>query len=175
MRILTIFFSLLVQSQLWATSQFNLEKALKTELNRQFKSKSFTISVINLPDNIVVQGKFYKIDVSEDHKLKYIYIGRINTTRVTIQANDTDDYLDYFILYDSLKTVRLVKIYKFNSSHGEGVTSQGWLKQFIGHNTQKSLNVGKNIDAIAGATISVNKLTFDIQSKTRILNDLRAK
>ncbi len=45
--------------------------------------------------------------------------------------------------------------------------AKGWLKQFTGYDGSDTLEVGKNVDAISGATISVYGITLDVQMKTR--------
>lgn len=55
------------------------------------------------------------------------------------------------------------------ATHGHEVSAKGWLKQFIGYNGNESLQVGKNVDAIIGATISVYGITRDIKEKTVLL------
>jgi hypothetical protein len=144
-------------------------KQLKREIKKYFPDEKYVLSEIPLPAKFPVQGNFYKIS-SGIEKLKYIYIGRVITMRGNGKSSaDNGEYFDYFILYNSLREVHAVRIFNYQASHGEGITSVGWLKQFNGHNSKKMLEVGKNIDAISGATISVNNITFDIQSKTRIL------
>jgi Na+-translocating ferredoxin:NAD+ oxidoreductase RnfG subunit len=48
--------------------------------------------------------------------------------------------------------------------------ARSWLKQFKGADKNKTLKVNKNIDAIAGATISVYSLTDDVNLIIRNLN-----
>jgi hypothetical protein len=100
-------------------------------------------------------------------------MGRLITGRSGNSVDsEVSDFLDYIILFSPLFQVLKVKIVRFNSTHGTEVCSPAWLKQFIGYTPAKSLMVGKNIDAISGATATVNGITFDIQSKTKILNEI---
>ncbi|MCG8701745.1 MAG: FMN-binding protein [Bacteroidales bacterium] len=128
-----------------------------------------------------VQGKFFKIN-SDKSQYKYIYTGRVNSCRaggcsisVEQPMDAKSEYFDYFILFDSAKTVQLVKVYDYKATHGHEVTAKGWLKQFISYDGSKSLKVDKNIDAISGATISVYAITFDIELKTQILQGITTK
>ncbi|HCY41547.1 MAG TPA: FMN-binding protein, partial [Prolixibacteraceae bacterium] len=50
-----------------------------------------------------------------------------------------------------------------------------WLKQFQGYDGTRPLTVGKSIDAISGATVSVFSITDDIQEKTRLLKKIVSK
>lgn len=130
----------------------------------------------------ILSGKFYRVpDNPKSLKTKYIYIGRVNTCRtggcksINNQPNENNsEYFDYFILYDSACTILKVKIYNYQATHGQEVTTKNWLKQFQGYKGSE-LTVGKNVDAISGATISVDAITFDIEHKTGILKLLITK
>ncbi len=147
------------------------EKPLRAELKRFIPNNEYTLSEIKTPDKYKIDGNFLLIESKADTKAKFIYTGRVITSRGS-SKNETADYFDYFIIYNSKQAIEKVKIFNFQSSHGEAVTSAGWLKQFVGYNGQILLSAGKNIDAISGATISVNNLTFDIQAKTKILLEI---
>lgn len=139
---------------------------------------------IILSDSIIetlrIKGKFFSIADEKNNKSnKYVYVGRINSCRAggcSISINSTEEgefeYFDYFILFDHAAKVELVKVYNYQATHGQEVTAKGWLKQFSGYSGEKKLNVGKNIDAIAGATISVYAITADVKHKTAILKKL---
>ena len=108
--------------------------------------------------------------------VKYVYVGRVNTCRTggcSITAYEdleqTKEFFDYYILYSATATIRNVKIFNYQSTHGQEVTAKSWLKQFANYNGKEPLVVGRNVDAISGATISVDATSFDIECKTKIL------
>jgi len=76
------------------------------------------------------------------------------------------------VAFDSNLLVQYVKVYNYQATHGQEITNKGWLKQFQGYDGSRSLTVGKSIDAISGATVSVQGITTDIQEKTRILKQM---
>ena len=76
------------------------------------------------------------------------------------------EYFDYFIIFNSEKVVESVRVYNYQATHGQEVSSPGWLRQFVGYMGKQSLTVGNEIDAISGATISANAITHDIQLRT---------
>lgn len=126
-----------------------------------------------------VDGKYFRVIKKNESQYKYLYIGRVNSCRAGGCAQSVDEfnnvgseYFDYFIFWDSTKTVQLVKVYNYRATHGQEITAKGWLKQFIGFVDGDALEVDKNIDAISGATISVYAITDDIQAKTRLLKNL---
>lgn len=152
-------------------------KPLFKELSKYSKLESIELKEIPRSDAKYYNGKFFKIiNTLNNYPLSYIYIGRVNSSRGSGSSIDNkysdydqNEYFDYFIFFDKSLSVVLVKVYNYQASHGQEVTSTGWLRQFIGYNGAKSLNVGKEVDAISGATISVNGITTDIKHKTEIL------
>lgn len=128
--------------------------------------------------NLDERGEFFTLK-AEDQLVNYLYVGRVNSCRATgcsvnmnSVPNESYEYFDYYILFDEDKSVISVRIFNYAATHGQEVTSKGWLKQFVGYNGSKDLVVGKNIDAISNATISVYGITEDIQSKTQLLNSI---
>jgi len=170
-----------------ATSQNDIDykhKSIFRALQKINQSENTDLKEIEIPDSIQenfrIHGKFF---TSTDHNnnsfVNYVYIGRVKSCRAggcgisrPLSANEDQEYFDYFILFDKEKNVKLVRVYNYQATHGQEVTSRGWLRQFIGYNGSDDLLVGKDIDAISGATISVYGITFDVQLKTEILKIL---
>ncbi len=127
---------------------------------------------VTIHSNNPLPGQFFSTPTT--HK-KYIYVGRVNSCRAggcsinNDSNNGPSEYFDYFVLFNEKGEVELVKIYNYAATHGQEVTSRGWLKQFYGHSPEENLEVGKDIDSISGATISVHSLTKDVNEKTRLL------
>jgi len=159
----------LLPFQIMASAPFSsFEKPLQAELKRFMAGAEYTIKP--MPSKQSSSGVFYEL-VGKQISIKYVYTGRVETARGGQGDGASADFLDYFILFDAHKIVQKVRIVKFQSEHGQAVTSAGWLKQFVGYHTKKSLEIGRNVDAISGATLTVNKLTFDIKSKTHLLTN----
>ncbi len=172
---------------MYATSQTEINYRHKTLIRSLEKEGITDISAIKeyaIPDSISSQqsihGKYFQVDSSIASQCKYIYIGRVNSCRAGgcsntnyISEEGTSEYFDYFILFDNKKSVQLVNVFNYQSTHGQEVTAKGWLKQFIGHNGSEPLRVDKNIDGIAGATVSVYAIIHDVELKTEILHELR--
>ncbi len=128
---------------------------------------------------LAIMGKYFEIEIENKNHFKYIYIGRVNTCRSggcaisnNLSQEDNSEYFDYFILFDKTFAVQLVKIFNYQASHGHEITANGWLKQFVGFNGNEELTVGKDIDSVSGATISVNTITSDILHKTELLKNI---
>jgi hypothetical protein len=174
---------------LWFPENNNLPKGLDFE-DKTLKKELLKVSGIDNADwkeipvseSLVasgpIQGKFLVLTEQNDLK-KYIYIGRVNSCRQGGCSNpaqaltiETPEYFDYLIVFDSHFSVTQVKVYNYQATHGQEVANKGWLKQFQGYDGSRSLTVGKSIDAISGATISVYGITTDVQEKTRLLKML---
>lgn len=187
MNLKTIFLSVI--STVWlmsALAQTAIEYQPKALLKTLQKSGITNVSQIKecaLPESTDLQqtyhGKFFQIATNNASHYKYIYVGRVNSCRAggcsithNVANKGSSEYFDYYILFDNNKTVKTVKIFNYQASHGQEVTAKGWLKQFIGHNSSETLQVDKNIDAISGATISVYAITTDISIKTVLLQGI---
>jgi hypothetical protein len=123
--------------------------------------------------------RFYILNnVSISQVVKYIYIGRVLTCRSggckdNYNNNETSgyEYFEYFMLFDSLGTVKKVKIYNYQATHGYEISAAAWLKQFIGYDGSSNLHPGKQVDAIAGASISVQAISTEIMNRVRCLGN----
>lgn len=162
-------------------------RKINKEIEKLWGVEQASIKEISIPDSIkngnYIQGKYFvvtdKLNVSQ---INYMYIGRVNSCRVggcsipmDSHKNFESEYFDYFILFDSAISIQVVRIFNYAATHGHEVSAKGWLNQFSGYNGSDTLQVGKNIDAISGATISVYGITEDVQLKTQILLKLNNK
>jgi len=124
------------------------------------------------------KGKFF-VNGNADSDVTYIYVGRVYTCRADgctlqpdIKGGMSAEYFDYFMFFDATLKIKLVRIFNYEASHGHEITARGWLKQFENYDGSKHLEVGKNIDAVSGATISVYGITHDVQLKSEMLRKL---
>ena len=74
--------------------------------------------------------------------------------------------ITFVVFFDSLGLVKKSHIIKYREPIGGDVSNQHWLNQFFGKSIQSNFKVGKNIDGISGATISVNAVTRGIHRST---------
>ena len=127
------------------------------------------------------KGKFFKVAENlKASEVKYVYVGRVNSCRaggcsnsgISTPGNLDSEYFDYYIFFDTAKTVKQVEVYNYEATHGYEITAKGWLKQFIGFSGKDTLLVNKDIDGITGATVSVYAITSDIQQKTKLLKSM---
>ena len=177
--VLVFLFLCFIQGSLKAQAEMELHpKILEKEIKRLNgdTNRISELAASSLATSQLVSGRFYTITTPlEASPVKYAYVGRVKTCRsggcsvVTEYHDKESEYFDYFILYDSACSIRLVKIYNYQATHGQEVTAKSWLKQFIGYHGEAELLAGKNVDAISGATISVHAINYDIEYRTGLL------
>jgi hypothetical protein len=174
---------LLITTCLNAQTNFDYYPVTLQKELRKLSAGSVNLKELPLSAEISGQidvGKFYKVsDYSTSSPVQYVYVGRVNTCRAggcnvrnsSINENG-GEFFDYFILFDSKYAIQLVKIYNYKATHGQEITSKYWLRQFKSFAGDNILKVGKDIDAISGATISVDAIIFDIENKIRLLGQV---
>jgi hypothetical protein len=183
-KLFIILFSFWVTAGPLLPKSFDFEdKTLRKELQKIGGTEHPEWKELSVPSvltaNSAFQGKYLALSGTADNLKKYVYVGRVNSCRqggcsgpTEILSIETPEYFDYLILFDSSASVQLVKDYNYQATHGQEITNRGWLKQFQGYNGGRSLTVGKSIDAISGATVSVQGITTDVQEKTRLLKKM---
>jgi len=155
-------------------------RLLHKELSSIFGSGDYSMTEFAGEDvsagSSLTSGKFFSIRSAEGENI-IVYIGRVNSCRAggctnpSLTGMDAEsEYFDYFILFDSERRVKLVRVYNYAATHGQEVAVKRWLDQFAGHDGAKPLRAGKEIDGISGATISVNSIVADVNEKIMLLN-----
>ena len=151
-------------------------RKISKSIEKIWKTDNFRFKEMDLKNEYpcITYGLFLKV-VSQNELLGYLYSGRVNSCNAggcSVEANTTEltfEYFDYYVLMDSNKQVIWVKIYNYQATHGHEVMSRGWLNQFRGIEPGESLQFGKDIEAISGATVSATAITEDIQQVLKCL------
>ncbi|SMO33776.1 FMN-binding domain-containing protein [Saccharicrinis carchari] len=149
-------------------------RTLKKEMEKNWGAKLDDLIQMEMAAGTSLEGQFFTV---MKPNTKYVYVGRVNSCRsggcnISTESQGSSEYFDYFIFFDAKANVELIKVYNYAATHGHEVMAKGWLKQFKGYNNSKELRVGKNVDTISGATISVNAITEDIRQKTNLIVNL---
>ena len=79
---------------------------------------------------------------------------------------------DYFIIYNNSAEILKVEILNYRESQGFEICNKRWLKQFIGNNSDSEFEFNSKVDAISGATISVNSLRTSVFKQTQNLKSI---
>ena len=70
--------------------------------------------------------------------------------------------ITFLIILNDLGEIEHSEIIKYREPYGGEITSNSWTNQFVGSTTKSEFKVGRDIDGISGATISVNSVTKGI-------------
>jgi len=126
----------------------------------------------------VEDGRFFGLLHGAD-TLGYVFVGRANSCRSggcfaeesgnKPMPNLQFEYFDYFIIYGSRKQIKRIQIYNYQATHGQEVMSRGWLNQFKGYEGKQTLEYGKDVEAISGATVSAMAMIDNLQLITTCL------
>ena len=152
-------------------------KSISKEINRLWNINDDRTELVSLNNKGLFMGKFFEVNGNEK---KIVYIGRVNSCRAGGCSIDTNtkgpsEYFDYLVCFNEKGIVEGVKVFNYAATHGYEIVARGWLKQFSGYSAEQKLEVGKNVDTISGATISVFAITNDVKLKTQLLSKYLSK
>lgn len=153
-----------------------LLKILKKHGVSSFKA----LTPLAIPHTGPTPGKFFRINEPEA-TVRFAYVGRVNSCRAGGCSKPDGaaptpeeleyEFFDYFLLFDDQARVQAIRVYNYSASYGYEITAPGWLRQFVGYAGERELIVGKDVDAITGATVSVYAITADVEAKTHLLKE----
>lgn len=81
--------------------------------------------------------------------------------------------ISFMAVFDSSGVIRSGTIIKYRESVGGAVQNKNWLAQFTGRSGNSGFTVGRDIDAISGATISVHAVTRGMHKLSLIFSFIR--
>lgn len=141
----------------WTLSQDN---DLLTKKEQKFASRIFESELyaekLNTPDRVYLM-------TNQDILAGYLLM---------TSAKGRYDYFDYIVAYAPDLSVLGLSILVYRSSHGAAICQKGWLGQFEGY-AGEELTLGKDIDAVAGATISATSIVKDMKRTHQLMIDLK--
>ncbi|MGB0981931.1 MAG: FMN-binding protein [Winogradskyella sp.] len=147
-----------------------LQKKVDKVIKSTFEVETFSLQPISISAETDKElpskfgnDTFFEIKNSEN-RLGYAYISKA--------PSKTAQY-DYLVVLDTELKVVKAKVLIYREEYGGEIGSRRWLNQFIGITKDDQLRYGDNIDAIAGATISVRSMTNamnDLMQSLKILN-----
>jgi hypothetical protein len=93
---------------------------------------------------------------------------------LSTSAKGRYDYFDYGVIFSKDKTLLKVIVTVYRSTHGAAICQKRWLSQFEGYHGGK-LELGSDIDAVSGGTISATSMVKDIQRCQLLISSLDSK
>ena len=131
--------------------KFNISAELKNNIERECEQKFFQ-------DNVIYW------EIEDDDELKYIAIID-NVYGKTLP-------ITFLVIFNLDGSIHSSTIVKYREPHGGEVSGENWLSQFKGKNKSFSFDVGEDVQAISGATISVNSVTRGIKKLTILFSEI---
>ncbi len=158
MKFLSLIFCLISFSWVFSQEYVDLTKKEQKFVKGVFQ-EDFTAEVIVLRDqDIELAGLKWDDDRIYLLRQKDEVLGYLLSTR----AMGRYDYFDYLLAFSPDLSVRGLTITVYRSAHGAAICQKKWLSQFEAY-IGEELTLGKEIDAVAGATISATSLVKDIK------------
>jgi len=108
-----------------------------------------------------------------DQLFQIIQGGEVSGYMLRTSAKGRFDYFDYNISYTPKLEVKGLLVTVYRSTHGAAICQKKWLSQFEGYAGGK-LVLGKEIDAISGASFSAQSMVVDIQRCHALMTELQA-
>ena len=75
------------------------------------------------------------------------------------QAPSKFHKFEYYIIFNNKADLLKIEVLNYNENYGAEICNKRWLKQFQKINTSSFLTYNNSIDAISGATISVQSIS----------------
>jgi hypothetical protein len=168
MRYISLIFCLVSFS--WAFSQ---DHNLLTKKEAKFVSRTFqegsTAEALMIPDkDSAIAGSHLDGDRVYLLRQQDMVLGYLLSTR----AMGRFEYFDYLLAFAPDFSVLGLTITVYRSSHGAAICQKKWLSQFEAY-AGEELTLGKEIDAVAGATISATAIVKDMKRCYQLMISLK--
>lgn len=170
-KIITVFIALIAIGASGAYSYLPdyLTKKMARQLSKIY-DKNIVSKEIEVSDDLALNHQLFELyrgDSLEGYSIISRGLGcKVGGCDKPDKKTESFEQFFYFTAFDKNKNITKVRVLEYVSDHGYQIANKGWLKQF-----EKStpFEVGKNIDAISGATISVNSITKGINQQVQIV------
>ncbi|NOG45979.1 MAG: FMN-binding protein [Calditrichaeota bacterium] len=162
LKIITIIFVLCLQSSAGEIRELTENKI------HSLSAEDAKISFQKISLKTILKSKIEK-EVRQRFFKDWLYIWKVmENDSVTKYAVLDNVYgkampITFLTILDNSGKIKSVRVIKYRESIGGQITNPKWLKQFTGKSVDSDFSPGKDVDAISGATISVNALTKGIQ------------
>jgi hypothetical protein len=90
---------------------------------------------------------------------------------LSTSAKGRFDYFDYSVIFSKEKIIQKVVVTVYRSTQGAAICQKKWLSQFEEYNGG-ALELGPDIDAVSGGTISATSIVKDIQRCHLLISSL---
>jgi Na+-translocating ferredoxin:NAD+ oxidoreductase RnfG subunit len=173
---LTILILLIISNEIFPNEiQNTCEQIIKDYFG---KNAVYSYVEFNISDNLRIEiekksgQKFFK------NKVIVWYIsGKDSVESIAILDNVYGKSLPitFLVFFDLNGNILKSEIVKYRESYGGGVVNESWLKQFNNRNCSSSFEVGSEIYAVSGATISSNSVTRGVKKLSYLAKEIIRK
>ncbi|MEE2858529.1 MAG: FMN-binding protein [Candidatus Neomarinimicrobiota bacterium] len=147
-------------SEKYIFSQFS--KEINISLNTLKLNDKIKSIVQNQTKQAFYRDKLYYWKISKnDTTIAYAFLDNVKGKSMPIT---------FMVIMNADGSIKNSNIVKYREAYGGEISNERWLNQFNEKNHNSKYEVGKEIDAITGATISVNSISKGIR-KIAILYD----
>lgn len=154
----------------------DLKDEVNSILNSYYgKSSQITFVKYELPMSLKkdieynAQQKFYSSAV-------YLYkVEKNNGDRayaILDNVNGKSMPITFIVFFNAAGVIESSQIVKYREQYGGAVKNKNWNQQFVGKNSLSSFIVGKDINSITGATISVNSISKGIHKLSLLISEI---
>lgn len=136
-------------------NDFYPEKKAVSHIKKALKIKDIVITgELDIPDELISTDAtiIYQFKNGSDNNMYYA---------VFKETKGRHDKFDYLLIANNESVVLKVAVVRYRSEYGGEIGSRKWLSQFIDFKGG-SLQYGKDVSAISGATVSAKAIVKDI-------------
>jgi hypothetical protein len=168
MRYVSLIFCLISFS--WAFSQEHVDLTKKEGkfVNAMFQEGLTAEAIVLTDQDLAFAGSLRDGDRVFLLRQQDVMLGYMLSTR----ALGRYDYFDYLLAYAPDLSVLGLTVTVYRSTHGAAICQKRWLSQFEGYEGEE-LTLGKEIDAVSGATISATSLVKDMRRCYQLMIGLK--
>jgi Na+-translocating ferredoxin:NAD+ oxidoreductase RnfG subunit len=81
--------------------------------------------------------------------------------------------ITFLVLFDLAGKIKSTEVIKYREQYGGAVQNEKWTNQFKGKDSESGYKVGKDVDSISGATISVNSVSKGIKKAALLFKEIK--
>ena len=152
------------------------------EISEEYLFSQFSTEIKISMNILKINGKNKKIVQDQTQQAFYkdeLYYWKISQNDTTIAYAFLDNVkgksmpITFMVILSKDGSIINANVIKYREPYGGEVGNNRWLEQFNEKNEKSNYDVGKTIDGITGATISVNSLSKGIKKIVLLYNQVK--
>ena len=137
----------------------NVKKANKT-LTKLWEDNPVRLIPVHADEDLIAENNavlpelFNVIDTQNEAHLAYVCL---------VEAPSKVDTFTFMVVYNLDLSIKHIEVLEYKENYGGEISSKRFLKQYQGKTGSQNLELGKDIDGISGATISVLSMNHAVK------------